>query len=89
MDLRVSHTLGSTGNWNTRVKIEKRLIGESFECVFPCYSTTVSDTLKPNGHPEKGTRTGVWLRNKPTDLSACVSEECGHGEGGVVYDTLL
>jgi hypothetical protein len=21
-------------------------------------------------------RSGVWLRNKPTDLSTCVSEEC-------------
>jgi hypothetical protein len=31
-----------------------------------------------------GTRPNVWLRNtnvKPMDLSACVSEECGHGEG--------
>ena len=36
-----------------------------------------------------GTKSGVWLFNKPTDLSTCVSEECGHGKGGVVYATLV
>ena len=46
-------------------------------------------TLKPNGRAETGTRSGVWFHNKPTDLSACVSEEGGHGEGGVSYATLL
>ena len=29
------------------------------------------------------------MRNKPTDLSACVSEEREHGEGGGVYAALL
>ena len=31
----------------------------------------------------------VQLLNKPTDLSVCVCEERGHGEGGVPYLTLL
>ena len=44
----------------------------------------VSDTLKPNGRVGTGTRTGVWFRNQPTDLSSCVSEERGHGEGGLI-----
>ena len=30
-----------------------------------------------DGHGGTDTRPGVWLCNKPTDLSACVSEECG------------
>ena len=32
---------------------------------------------------------GDDLRKKPKDLSPSESEECGHGEGGGVYDTLL
>ena len=46
-------------------------------------ATLMSNTLHPNGHTGTGTRLGVWLRNKPTDLSACVSEECEY-EGCVV-----
>ena len=53
------------------------------------YTTLLSDTLKPNGHTGTDTRPGVWLHNKPTDLSVCVSEDRGYGEGGVVYVTLL
>ena len=33
-------------------------------------STLLSDTLHPNGRPGTGTSPGVWLHNKPTDLSA-------------------
>ena len=51
--------------------------------------TLMSDTLNPNGRAGTGTSPGVWLCNKPTDLSACVSEKCRHGKGGVVYATLL
>ena len=36
------------------------------------HGTLLSDTLKPNGLTGTGTRSGVWFRNKPTDLSACV-----------------
>ena len=36
-----------------------------------------------DGHGGTDTRPGVWLCNKPTDLSACVSEECGN-QGEVV-----
>ena len=50
--------------------------------------TLMSDTLKSNGRGGTDTRPGVWLCNKPTDLSTCVSEECGHGDSGVVYSTL-
>ena len=53
------------------------------------HATLLSNTLKPNGRSGTGTRPGVWLCNKPTDLSACVNEERGHGEGGVAYATLL
>ena len=53
------------------------------------HDTLMSDTIKPNGRTGTDTRPGVWLPNKPTDLSACVIEECGHGEGGVPYVTLL
>ena len=49
--------------------------------------TLVSDTLKPNGHTGTDTRPGLWLHNKPMDLSVNVSEECGHEEGGGVYTT--
>jgi hypothetical protein len=42
------------------------------------------DTLKSNGRTGTGTRPGVWFRNKPTDLSACVSEEREHEGGEVV-----
>ena len=44
------------------------------------HDTLMSDTLKPNGHTRTGTRTGVWLHNKPMDLSTSVSEERGYGE---------
>ncbi len=30
-------------------------------------ATLMSDTIQPNGHTGTGTRSGVWLRNKPTD----------------------
>ena len=43
----------------------------------------MSDILQSNGHSGTGTSPGVWFRNKPTDLSACVSEEREH-EGDVV-----
>ena len=32
---------------------------------------------------------GGWLCNEPMDLSTCVSEEGGHGEGVGVSATLL
>ncbi len=53
------------------------------------HTTLLSDTLKGNGHTGTHTSPGVWFRNKPTDLSGCVSEDRGHGEGEVVYGTLL
>ena len=53
------------------------------------HDTLLSNTLTPNGLTGPDTSPGVWFRNKPTDLSVCVSEECGHGEGGVEYVTLL
>ena len=65
--------------------METRLIDESFE--FDAHATLMSDTLSSNGRVGTGTRTGVWLYNKPTDLSACVIEKRGHGEGGVPYAT--
>ena len=43
------------------------------------YDTLLSYTLYPNGRTGTGTSPGVWLRNKPTDRSVCVSEESGHG----------
>ena len=53
------------------------------------YDTLLSDTLYPNGRTGTGTRPGVWSRNKPMDLGACVSEERGDEEGGGAYPTLL
>ena len=47
-------------------------------------ATLLSDTLQPNGRAGTGTRPEVWLRNKPTDLSACASEEREHEGGAVV-----
>ena len=34
-------------------------------------------------------RTVVWLCKKPEDLSVNESKECGHGECGGVYATLM
>ena len=39
-------------------------------------------TKHPNGLTGTDTSPGVWLHNKPTDLSVCVSKE-GEYEGGV------
>ena len=41
------------------------------------YDTLLSDTLCPNGLTESDTSPGVWLNNKPMDLSVCVSEDRG------------
>ena len=49
----------------------------------------MSDTLKSNGRVATDTRPGVWFHNKQTDLSVCVREDRGHGEGGGAYATLL
>ncbi len=38
--------------------------------------------------PFGGTRSGR-TRKKPKDLSSCESEECGRGEGGGGYATLM
>ena len=48
------------------------------------YATVLSDTLQPNGRAGTGTRPGVWLRNKPTDLSACASEDREYEGGAIV-----
>jgi hypothetical protein len=71
------------------LKIETRLIGESFECVI--HTTLLSHTLYPNGHSGTDTSPGFWLWNKPTDMShgQCLSEDRGCGEGGDVCVTLL
>ena len=53
------------------------------------YATLQSGTLYPNGLTETGLRPGVWLSNKPKDLSAFVSEEHGHGKGGGMFVTVL
>ncbi len=42
------------------------------------HTTLMSDTLYPNDHSETDTSPGVWLFNKPTDLSVCVSEKREH-----------
>ena len=47
------------------------------------HDTLLSDTLQSNGLTGTDRRPGVWLRNKPTDLSVCV-EECEDEEGVVV-----
>ena len=52
------------------------------------HATLLSETLQPNGREETGTRPGVWLGNKPMDLSASVSEERG-GMGRVGVGVLL
>jgi len=49
-------------------------------CVYP--TLMVSDTLHPYVHAEEDKRPGR-SRKKPNDLSACESEERGHG--GFVY----
>ena len=46
-------------------------------------------SLYPDGCGGTVTSPGVWLCNKPMDLSACVSEVRGHEEGGDVYGTLM
>ena len=53
------------------------------------YATLMSDTLYPNDRVGTGTSPGLWLWNKPLDLSACMSEERWYGEGGGEYDTLM
>ncbi len=42
------------------------------------YVPLLSDTIQPNGRTGTGTSPGVWLCNKPTDLSPCVREEHGY-----------
>jgi hypothetical protein len=49
-----------------------------------------SDTVQSYDRENTDTRTvGVGLQKKPKDLITSEREECGHGEGVVVYDTLL
>ena len=49
-----------------------------------------SDTVQPYGRTKVGPRpVGVEIHKKPKDLSVSESEECGHGEGGGVYVTLI
>ncbi len=48
-----------------------------------------NNTLYTYGRAEAGTRPGVGTRKTPKYLSASESEECGHGEGGGVYATLM
>ena len=48
-----------------------------------------NNSLKVYGLTEAGTRPGGRTHRKPKDLSVCESEECGHGEGGGVYTTLM
>jgi hypothetical protein len=53
------------------------------------YATLMeSGVIEPSGRAERGTRPGR-TRRKPKDLSACESEECGYGEGGGMYPTLM
>ena len=67
-EIEVSHTRINGGRWCPGEREAES-----------AHVTLMSDTLKPNGHTGTGTRSGIWLRNRPTDLSVCVSEECGHG----------
>ena len=55
------------------------------------YATLLqSDTVQSYGHAKEDmSPVGVGLKKKPKDLSASEWEECGHGEGVVVYATLL
>ena len=53
------------------------------------HATLLSDTLKPNGHTGTDTRPGVWLSNKPTDLSSCVIVDRRHGEDGCVCSSVV
>jgi hypothetical protein len=76
-EIESSHTLGGVGEGGVQGR------GKWRGCTY--YSVV----RNPGGHSGTDTRSGIWLRNKPTDLSACVSEERGHGEGGVAYATLL
>ena len=46
-----------------------------------CNLTRLTETLQSYGYTEADTRPGVVYRKKPKDLSACMSEERGHGEG--------
>ena len=47
----------------------------------------LSDTLQTNGRGGTDTKTGVWLCNKPTDLSGCVNEESE--EELVYYESIV
>ena len=76
-EIEASHTIGGAGEGGVQGTGEGNIEG--------AHATLLSDTLQPNGHTGTDTSPGVWLRNKPTDLSACVTEKRGHGEGGVVY----
>ena len=78
-DINSSYTLGlsrfSGGRWCPWEREVERV-----DMLLCCQ---ISDTLHPNSHSGTGTSPGVWLCNKPTDLSVCVIEERDH-EGGVV-----
>ena len=61
-EIEASLTLGGAGEGGVQGR------GKWRECT--CYSAV--RYTKPNGRGGTGTRPGVWLHNKPTDLSACV-----------------